>query len=115
MLAARALELLRELAAGLEVDAARMRANLEAGGGFVLSEAIMLALAPRLGRDAAHRLLLDLCARARTRGQTLFEAVRAEPAITHGLTSAQLDALLDYGAHAGHCAALVDRVLARAP
>ena len=112
MLAARAIELLREMAAKLEVDAPRMRANLEASGGFVLSEACLLALAPRLGRDAAHRLMHELSIRARACGQTLIEALRGEAAITAVLDARELDALLDYAAHTGCCAAMVDRVLA---
>jgi adenylosuccinate lyase len=115
VLAARALELLQEMVAALEVDAPRMRANLEAGGGFVLSEALLLALAPRLGRDAAHRLLLDLAARARAQGRSLIEAARAEPAVAAVLDGAALEALLDYASHAGHCAAMVDRVAGTAP
>jgi len=92
-----------------------MRANLASGGGFVLSEAIMMALAPRLGRDAAHRLLYDVAARARGAGLGLIEAVRAEPAISAALGPAELDALLDYASHTGQCAALVDRIVGEAP
>ncbi len=39
---------------GLEVDAERMRANLDAGGGLVVAERISFALTPRLGRSEAH-------------------------------------------------------------
>ena len=111
MLAARAVELLCEMASGLEVDAVRMRANLERSGGFVLSEAVMLALAPRLGRDAAHRLVYELSIRARERGQTFIDAVRAEPAVCSALSEQDLGRLLDHAAHTGQCAAMVDRVL----
>ena len=111
MLAARAVELLGEMASGLEVDAVRMRANLERSGGFVLSEAVMLALAPRLGRDAAHRLVYELSIRARERGQTFIDAVRAEPAGCSALSEQDLGRLLDHAAHTGQCAAMVDRVL----
>jgi adenylosuccinate lyase len=115
MLAGRAVELLAELAAGLEVDAARMRANLEASGGSVLSEAFLLALAPRVGRDAAHRLVYETSIAARERGQTLIEAVRASAAIGAALGDCDLDALLDPARHTGQCAAMVDRVLAEKP
>ncbi len=43
----------REALDGLEVDAARMRANLDATGGLLLSERVVLTLAPRVGREAA--------------------------------------------------------------
>ena len=115
MMAGRAIELLGEMLAGLEVDGARMRANLQAAGGFVLSEAIMLALAPKLGRDAAHRLVYDTAIAARASGQSLIEAVRANAAITHELSPGELDSLLDYASHTGQCAAMVDRVLGERP
>ncbi|MBP9929779.1 MAG: adenylosuccinate lyase family protein [Burkholderiaceae bacterium] len=111
MLAARAIELLAELLADLEVDAVRMRANLEAGGGFMLSEAIMLALAPHIGRDAAHLLLYQLAIDARANGRSLVDAVRGEPGITSLLDASALDALLDVASHTGCCAEMVNRVL----
>ncbi len=115
MLAGRAVELLAELAAGLEVDAARMRANLEASGGSVLSEALLLAIAPRIGRDAAHQLIYEPSIAARERGQTFIESVRASAAIRAALGDCDLDALLDPTRHTGQCAAMVDRVLADEP
>lgn len=114
MLAARAIELLAELLADLEVDAVRMRANLEAGGGFMLSEAIMLALAPHIGRDAAHVLMYELSIAARASEVSLLEAVRGDPMITSLLDTTTLDALLDVASHTGCCAEMVNRVLGSA-
>ena len=74
----------------------------------------MLALAPRLGRDAAHRLIYELSIRARERGQSFIDAVRAEPAVASAFSERDLDTLLHYAAHAGQCAAMVDQVLAEA-
>ena len=88
--------------------------NLDAGGGFVLSEAFLLALAPRIGRDAAHRLMYDLSVAARASGRTLIDAVRADPVIAGTLDARELNALLDVASHTGHCAAMVDRVLSNA-
>ena len=89
-----------------------MRVNLDASGGAVLSEAVMLALGPHIGRDAAHRLMFDLAIAARAAGRTLVDAVRADPTIASTLDAGALDALLDVASHTGHCAAMVDRVLA---
>lgn len=114
MLAGRAIELLAQMVSGLEVDAARMRSNLDANGGFMLSEAIMLALAPRIGRDAAHGLMYELSIAARASGRTLIEVVREDPAIGATLDARELDALLDVASHTGRCADMVDRVLADA-
>ena len=38
---------------GLEVDAERMRANLDLTHGLVMSEAVMMALGPHIGRGAS--------------------------------------------------------------
>jgi 3-carboxy-cis,cis-muconate cycloisomerase len=51
------------LLAGLEVDAARMRASLDVTGGLIVSEAVMMGLAPHLGRQRAHDLVYDICRR----------------------------------------------------
>src|SRR5258705_9779761 len=44
------------LAEGMEVDAARMRANVEATGGLIMAEAVAMALAEKSGKSEAHHL-----------------------------------------------------------
>jgi len=89
---------------GLEVDEDRMRANLEAGGGLVLAERLAFALAPRLGRTAAHDVVSE-AARARSFREALLVDERT------GLTADELDALLDPTGYLGAAEALVDRAL----
>ena len=91
---------------GLEVDAARMRANLDAGGGLVLSERIASVLAERLGRGAAHELVAMA-----TASSGLRAALLADP--RNPLGAAELDALLDPTTYLGSAGAFVDRALAR--
>jgi len=45
------------LARGLQIDKARMEANIGLSGGFVYAEAVMMALAPEIGRQKAHDLV----------------------------------------------------------
>src|SRR5258705_2087940 len=45
-----------EIAEGMEVDAARMRANVEATGGLIMAEAVAMALAEKSGKSEAHHL-----------------------------------------------------------
>ena len=91
---------------GLEVDTERMRANLDAGGGLVLSERIAAALAEQLGRGAAHELV------AETAGAPAFrEALLADA--RNPLSVEQLDALLDPTTYLGSTSTFVDRALAR--
>ena len=69
-----------DLVGGLHVDAERMAANLAADGGLIMAEALMMRLAPLLGRHEAHEVVYDLSARARADGVTLAEAARAHAA-----------------------------------
>ena len=52
-----ALEQMTELIEGLEIDAARMLANLEATQGLIFSERVAMLLASRLGKAVAHDVL----------------------------------------------------------
>src|SRR5690606_30307481 len=44
---------------GLSVDEARMRENLDLTGGLIVAEAVMMGLAPVLGRQQAHDIVYD--------------------------------------------------------
>jgi 3-carboxy-cis,cis-muconate cycloisomerase len=90
---------------GLEVDAERMRANLDASGGLVLAERISFALTPRLGRSQA----FDVVAEA-ARAPSFREALLADERT--GFSADELDSLLDPTGYLGSAEALVDRALA---
>ena len=47
--------------AGLQVDAKKMRANLDITRGLIVSEAVMMGLGPHIGRQYAHDLVYDIC------------------------------------------------------
>ncbi|MGE5170834.1 MAG: 3-carboxy-cis,cis-muconate cycloisomerase [Rudaea sp.] len=111
LLAAGALAAMAEVAEGLEVDAQRMRANLEITRGQVFAEAIQMTLAPALGRDAAHAFVADACRRAAAQGVHLREILRAEPAVRDTLDASALDALFDPAKYLGESRAYVERVL----
>ncbi len=71
----------RFIAEGMVVDPARMRRNLEATGGLIVSEAVMMGLAPLLGRGEAHHIVNDACDVAREEGLSLdrAESCRTRP------------------------------------
>ncbi len=109
--AGRALELLGEMLTRLVVDPERMRANIAAAGGSVASEAVMLALAQRVGLLTAHRLVHEAALAATAEGISVRDAVLASPDIIAALDLAKLAELFDSSGEAGHCAAMVDRVI----
>ena len=49
------------IAEGMVVDAARMRRNLDLTGGLIVAEAVMMGLAPHLGRGEAHHVVKHAC------------------------------------------------------
>ena len=97
---------------GLVVDVARMRANLDLGGGLVMSEAAATALAAKLGRVAAQELMRAAVARVAAGAGTLAEVLSAEPAVAAALSPAERAAALDPALNLGQAGALIDRALA---
>jgi 3-carboxy-cis,cis-muconate cycloisomerase len=110
-LAGAAVAAMAEVVAGLGVDAARMRANLELTRGQVFAEAAQMALAPALGRDEAHRLVAEVGRRAQAQGQHLRDALAAEPRVRAVLDAAALARVFDPQQYLGMSGAFVDRVL----
>jgi 3-carboxy-cis,cis-muconate cycloisomerase len=92
-----------ELLAGLAVDRAAMRANLDAAGGLPMAEHVAALLTPKLGRPAAH----DLVAKAAAGGRSLRDVL-----LDGGLTASEIDAALDPAGYLGAAAEFVDRALA---
>ena len=112
MLSAGALEHLTHLIAGLQVDAVRMRQNLDATHGLVAAEAISAALAPKLGREAAHALVEEACRRAVERKKPLRDVLAKDAKVGKLLSAADLDRLCDPANYLGAAEQFVDRVLA---
>ena len=97
---------------GLEVDAARMRANLELTQGLVLAEAVSIALAQRIGRDAAHHLIEQCCRQAVAQGAHLRAVLGANVEVSAQLSAAELDRLLDPAHYLGQARRWVERAVA---
>jgi 3-carboxy-cis,cis-muconate cycloisomerase len=108
-----ALHHMTDALAGLRVDAARMRANLEATRGLVYSEAVEIALAGRVGRQDARRLVDAACRRARAEGRHLEEVLASDREVAPHLPASELEPLFDPLRALGSAERLVDGVLRR--
>ena len=97
---------------GLEVDADRMRANMDMTNGLVMSEAVMMGLGTYLGREYAHDLVYDLCRRALKENRPLIDILEAHPEINCHVNRAQLEHMCNPVHHVGQAGVMVDRVLA---
>jgi 3-carboxy-cis,cis-muconate cycloisomerase len=102
----------RGIAEGMVVDAARMRRNLDAGGGLIMAEAVMMGLAPELGRETAHHAVKRACDRALADGIPLAEALLLEPDVAARLDGAAIERLTDPANYLGSTGGFIDRVLA---
>ncbi|HTJ26838.1 MAG TPA: 3-carboxy-cis,cis-muconate cycloisomerase [Candidatus Limnocylindria bacterium] len=104
----------RAIAEGMTVDVARMRRNLDATGGLIVSEAVSMALAERLGHAPAHHVVQQASAAAIESGRPLLDILAETDEVTAYFDRAALVRLLDPARYTGEAGAVVDRVLARA-
>ncbi|MCG7360169.1 adenylosuccinate lyase family protein, partial [Roseomonas sp. ACRSG] len=80
-LASGALREARALAEGLEVDAARMRANLDITRGLLFADAAAARLGTKLGREAAHALVEQAAGQVRDSGDSLQVVLERMPQV----------------------------------
>jgi 3-carboxy-cis,cis-muconate cycloisomerase len=102
----------RDLVAGLQVDEKQMRANLDLTRGMIVSEAVMMGLGPKLGRQRAHDLVYDICRKAAATGRSLLDLLAEDAEIARHATRSELAELTDPVNYLGLAGEMVDRVLA---
>jgi len=112
-LASGALAHVVQMVEGLTVDAVRMRDNLDITHGLVLAEAASAALAPKLGREAAHRVVEEACRAAVEQRKHLRDILGKDSRVTAHLGVADLDRLFEPENYLGVAERLVDGVLER--
>ncbi len=113
LLASSALHQAAFLLRGLVVDVDRMRRNLDLTGGLIVAEAVMMGLAPELGRQEAHDLVYDACGEAIDGRITLFDALMKHRDIVERLGEEKLRALTDPANYLGAAAAMARGVVER--
>ena len=89
-----------------------MAKNLSISRGLIVAEAVMMGLAPQIGRQQAHDVVYDACRRANEQGMTLADALAADPQVTDRIDRATIDRLTAPGNYLGLAPEMVDRVLA---
>ncbi len=105
---------LHEVLRGLTLNPARMRKNLDLGGGLIMAEAVMLDLGLTLGRQHAHDVVYDAAQAAFVEGKSFSDVLAADPRVTSHLDVAKIKALLDPTAYTGLCGKLAHENAARA-
>jgi 3-carboxy-cis,cis-muconate cycloisomerase len=111
ILTAGALHQAKVMLGGLVVDAERMRKNLGITSGLIVAEAVMMGLAPHLGRNAAHDVVYAACRLVERDGGRLADALAGMPEVSERLDRAALERLTDPTNYVGMAPQMVDRVV----
>src|SRR6266850_1844162 len=98
---------------GLVVDESRMRQNLDLTSGLIVAEAVMMGLAPHLGRQRAHDIVYGACRTVSERGGSLADVLAGMPEVTAHLDRAAIERLTDPANYLGLAPQIVDRVLSK--
>jgi len=109
--AAGALNQTNFLAGGLIVDRGGMEKNLGLTHGLIVAEAVMMGLAPVIGRNEAHHLVTDACSKAIERNRPLYDVLLETKEVAGPLGAEKLKALTDPANYLGAAQAMVDHVL----
>jgi 3-carboxy-cis,cis-muconate cycloisomerase len=106
-----ALAAIVDIAEGLEVDAARMRVNLDASHGLIMAEAVTMALAEKIGKSEAHHLVEAASKKALAGKKHLRDVLTKDAKITAHLSADKIANLFEPMAYQGVSQALIDRLL----
>jgi 3-carboxy-cis,cis-muconate cycloisomerase len=101
-----------DIAEGLEVDAARMRVNLDATHGLIMAEAVTFALAEKIGKSEAHHLVEAASKKAVAEKKGLREVLTKDVEVAAHMSADKLAGLFEPMAYQGVSQALIDRLLA---
>ena len=111
VLAVSTVNALADLLGHIHVDAARMRKNLEATGGMISAEAVMMELGKVLGRGPAHHILHEASANACRTGRTFAEEITDHPALKQLPAGFDLARLLDPATYKGDVDDIITRIV----
>jgi 3-carboxy-cis,cis-muconate cycloisomerase len=114
LVTAGALAAAADIAQGLEVDAERMRSNLDVAQGLIMSEAVTQALGSKLGPYQA-LLIVDEATRKALATKLHLNSILAEdPRVTAQMTPGELARLFELMGYQGVAQTFIDRLIASA-
>ncbi len=96
---------------GLTIHPENMMRNFRSTDGLVNTEAVMMALGPKMGREKAHDNISRICIAVSQGKGKLIDLLSAEPEISKIFNRSALEELLDPGKYLGDLSAMVDHVL----
>ncbi|MBB1527234.1 adenylosuccinate lyase family protein [Pectobacterium carotovorum] len=111
ILSAGALHQAKFMLNGLIVDEKMMLKNLNMTNGLIVAEAVMMGLAPYIGRQEAHDIVYDACRIVNEKGGTLADVLNAMPGVSSRLDPKLIEDLTNPANYLGSAPEMVDQVL----
>lgn len=99
---------------GMEVNTENMQRNVECTQGLIMAEAVMMALAPKLGRLNAHHVVEAACKTAVAEQKHLKEVIAELDDIKNNFSTAEISAIFKPESYLGNIQAQIDAVLQEA-
>ena len=113
-LCAGALERTLDVLQGMQVNAENMQRNLACTQGLIMAEAVMMALAPHIGRLQAHHLVEDACKTAVAKGVHLRDVIAELDQVKDLFSVAQISEIFKPESYLGNIQDQIDAVLQEA-
>jgi 3-carboxy-cis,cis-muconate cycloisomerase len=111
LMTAGALGAVAEIAQHLEVDAQRMRENLDHTHGLIMAESVTTALAAKIGRDQATRIIHEAGRRALAERRHLSMILGEDPRVTSHMTPGELARAFELLSYQGVAQTFIDRIV----
>jgi 3-carboxy-cis,cis-muconate cycloisomerase len=106
-----ALHAIVEIAEGVEIDSERMRNNLAATRGQIMTEAVHFALAGKLGRPEAHRIVEEAIRKASSSKRDLQDVLGEDDRVKRCLSIGELARLFEPMAYQGVAQTFIERIV----
>ena len=96
---------------GLEISPENMKDNLNKTNGLIVAEAVMMSLAPHIGRQIAHDVVYECCREALKNKIPFIDALLSEKVISNVFNKKQLEQIVDPSNYLGAAPAMAQRLL----
>ena len=106
-----ALAAVAELAQGLEIDADRMRNNLDVAQGLIMTDAVTIALGAKLGLSQAKLIVEEASNQAISSKRHLNSILAEDPRVTAQMTHGELARLFELMGYQGVAQTYIDRLI----
>jgi 3-carboxy-cis,cis-muconate cycloisomerase len=110
-----ALNAIADIAQGMEIDSDRMRTNLEATRGLIMAEAVSFALAARIGKPEAHRIIEEASRKASAGKRDLHVVLGEDEQVKLHLSVGELAKLFEPMGYQGAAQTFIDRIVGSLP